>query len=125
MPTKIQLRRGLNADIGGGTNKVLINPIDKPSGLNITNTYTKLKVNEYGQAVQLSNLIAADISPILTSQVTGLGTASTANTGTSPGNVPVLDGTGKLAASTLPSIAITDTFIVASQVEMIRDKFQP
>lgn len=48
-----------------------------------------------------------------------LGTAAAANTGTSSGNVPVLDGSGKLSTSVLPAIAITDTFVVASQAAML------
>lgn len=48
-----------------------------------------------------------------------LGTAAAANTGTSSGNVPVLDGSGKLNASVLPAIAITDTFVVANQAAML------
>ena len=54
-----------------------------------------------------------------TSQITGLGTAATCNTGTASGNVPVLDATGKLNISVLPALAITDTFPVASQAAML------
>ncbi|MEM1484496.1 hypothetical protein V6615_06395 [Oscillospiraceae bacterium PP1C4] len=146
MPTKIQLKRGLDANvaaatllagepafvldtgklyIGNGTDKALINPIDKPAGLNTTNTYTKIKVNEYGQVVLLDNLIATDIPAISYTQVTGLGTAATLNSGTSAGNLPVLDGGGKLPVSTLPAIAITDTFVVASEAEMLALDAQP
>ena len=39
--------------------------------------------------------------------------------GTSSGNVPVLNGSGKLADSVIPSIAITDTFVVATQAAML------
>jgi hypothetical protein len=49
----------------------------------------------------------------------GLGTASTKNTGTSSGNVPVLDGSGLLSTSVLPPLAITDVSIVASQSAML------
>ncbi len=48
-----------------------------------------------------------------------LGTAATRNTGTSSGNVPLLDSSGKLADSVIPKIAITDTFVVASQAAML------
>lgn len=140
MPTKIQFKRGLNENlntatlsagepafvtdtgklyVGDGTTKVMINPIDKPSGLDVTNSFTKVKVNEYGQIVTQSNLTASDIPSIPYTQVTGLGTAATKDVGISVGNVPVLDSSGKLAASTLPAIAITDTFIVSSQAEML------
>ena len=48
-----------------------------------------------------------------------LGTAAAANTGTSSGNVPVLDSNGKLNSSVVPAIAITDTFVVNSQSAML------
>jgi hypothetical protein len=52
-------------------------------------------------------------------KIDNLGTVSTLNSGTGSGNVPVLDGTGKLNTSVLPAIAITDTFVVASQAAML------
>lgn len=52
-------------------------------------------------------------------KLTELGTASTKDTGTSAGNIPILDPNGKLASSTIPSIAITDTFVAASQAAML------
>ena len=48
-----------------------------------------------------------------------LGTASTKNTGTSAGNVPVLDKDGKLDSSIIPATAITDTFVVGSEEAML------
>lgn len=48
-----------------------------------------------------------------------LGTAAAANTGTSSGNVPVLDGSGKLDTSILPSLAIAEVNVVASQSAML------
>lgn len=49
----------------------------------------------------------------------GLGTAATKNTGTGNGNIPILDSSGKLADSVIPKVAITNTWVVASQVEML------
>jgi len=49
----------------------------------------------------------------------GLGTAATKNTGTGNGNVPILDASGKLADSVIPKVAITNTWVVASQPEML------
>lgn len=40
-------------------------------------------------------------------------------TGTGAGNVPVLDGGGKLLSSILPALAISETFTVASQAAML------
>lgn len=49
----------------------------------------------------------------------GLGTAATKNTGSGSGNVPILDASGKLADSIIPKVAITNTWVVASQTEML------
>jgi len=49
----------------------------------------------------------------------GLGTAATKNTGTGNGNIPILDADGKLADSVIPKVAITNTFVVASQAAML------
>ncbi len=48
-----------------------------------------------------------------------LGTASTKDTGTGNGNIPILDANGKLADSVVPKIALTNTFVVASQTAML------
>ena len=48
-----------------------------------------------------------------------LGTAASKNTGTSAGNVPVLDTYGKLDSSVVPAIAITDTFVVSTEAAML------
>lgn len=48
-----------------------------------------------------------------------LGTASALNTGTSQGDIPVLGANGKLPSSVVPASAITDTFVVSSQAEML------
>lgn len=53
------------------------------------------------------------------SEVTGLGTVASLNTGTASGNVPVLDSGGKISVNVLPAIAITDTFTVASEEAML------
>lgn len=49
----------------------------------------------------------------------GLGTAATKNTGTGNGNIPILDASGKLADSVIPKVAITNTWVVTSQTEML------
>ena len=45
-------------------------------------------------------------------QITGLGTASTKNTGTASGNIPVLGSDGKLPTAVLPSISVNNTHTV-------------
>ena len=47
-----------------------------------------------------------------------LGTAASKNTWTSSGNVPVLDSNWKLATSTLPWVALTDTFTVSTSSDL-------
>lgn len=49
----------------------------------------------------------------------GLGTAASKNTGTAEGNIPILGANGKLADSVIPAVAITETFVVNSQTEML------
>lgn len=82
MPTKIQIKRGLSSTIaslnlaagepafttdtgdfyvGDGVDKVLINPIDKPLGLDTTKMYSKVTVNAYGQVTAQENLSYSDI----------------------------------------------------------------
>ena len=48
-----------------------------------------------------------------------LGTAASKNTGTSSGNIPILDSNGKLADSVIPAVAITDTYVVANKSAML------
>lgn len=48
-----------------------------------------------------------------------LGTASSLDVGTTQGTIPVLSTGGKLDNSVLPSIAITDTFVVNSESAML------
>ena len=48
-----------------------------------------------------------------------LGTAATKNVGTANGNIPVLDANGKLVDSIIPRVAITNTWVVANQGEML------
>ena len=39
--------------------------------------------------------------------------------GTAAGNIPVLDNSGKLAESVIPAVAITDTYVVATEAAML------
>lgn len=65
------------------------------------------------------NITESELPTISTSKISGLGTAATKNAGTAAGNVPVLGSDGKLDASILPAIAITDTFVVNSESAML------
>ena len=90
--------------------------------------FIKKDVNDltnYKNEAQLSQLLGAKQDEITSSNklskdlVSGLGTASTANTGTSSGNVPVLGTDGKLPSSVIPASAITNTYVVASESAML------
>lgn len=48
-----------------------------------------------------------------------LGTAANKDTGSNEGNVPVLGVGGKILTSQIPAIAITETFVVSSETEML------
>ena len=63
-----------------------------------------------------SNTISADTTVLATKAE--LWTAAAANTWTSSGNVPVLDSNGKLATSTIPWVALTDTFTVSTSSDL-------
>lgn len=82
-------------------------------------TYTKVTVDEKGRVTEGATLAESDIPNISYTKVTGLGTVAVLNTGTSAGNVPVLMSNGKLDTSVIPSLAITETFVVDSQAEML------
>lgn len=58
-----------------------------------------------------ANIVVRDASASRTALE--LGTVATLNTGTSSGNVPVLDGSGKLSTSVLPALSITSVQTVA------------
>jgi hypothetical protein len=64
--------------------------------------------------------IAVALIPNITlAKVSDAGTAAGKDVGTAAGNVPVLDANGLLDESILPAIALTDTFTVANQAEML------
>lgn len=98
------------ANFDGSANVTITTSI----GDDITNALD-LKVDKVdGKGLSTNDYTTADKN-----KLAGLGTASTKDTGTSSGNIPILDSNGKLASSTIPSVAITDTFIVASQAAML------
>ena len=70
-------------------------------------TYTKVTVDAKGRVTAGQTIEVADLPSIPSSKITGLGTASVANTGTAQGNVPVVQADGKLLASLLPDLSGT------------------
>lgn len=70
-------------------------------------TYTKVTVDQKGRVTAGQTIEVSDLPNIPSTKVTGLGTASTANTGTQQGNVPVVQADGKLLAALLPDLSGT------------------
>lgn len=68
---------------------------------------------EFPEVTKVDDQIEAKITAL------ALGSAALKDTGTASGNVVVLDTNGKIADSVIPKIALTNTFVVASQVAML------
>lgn len=81
--------------------------------------YTKVTVNEKGIVTSGTDLTASDIPNITLSKISDAGTVASLDTGISSGNVPVVGENGKLNEAIIPAVAITDTFVVASQSAML------
>ena len=69
-------------------------------------------------SVALSTLSSAASLAATAVQPWDIGTAAACNTGTSSWNVPILDSNWKLATSTLPWVALTDTFTVSTSADL-------
>ncbi|WP_313636728.1 hypothetical protein, partial [Paenibacillus sp.] len=82
-------------------------------------TYTKLTIDAKGRVTSATQITAADIPTLTLAKISDAGTAASKNTGTAAGNVPVLGSDGKLDTAVLPALAISDTFVVASQTAML------
>lgn len=101
-----------------GTANVALELILAASGI-VAGTYTKVTFDSKGRATYGDTLEATDIPALTLSKITDAGTSASHDVGTSAGNVPVLDSTGKLNNSVLPGLSITDIFTVSSQSEML------
>ncbi len=84
-----------------------------------TGTYTKVTVDSKGRITSATTLTASDIPTLTLSKISDVGTVAAKNTGTAAGTIPILDTNGKLDSAVLPAIAITDTFVVATQAAML------
>lgn len=82
-------------------------------------TYTKVTVDAKGRITSATNLSASDIPTLALNKISDAGTAASKNTGTTAGTIPVIGSDGKLDASIMPAIAITDTFVVSTQTAML------
>lgn len=101
-----------------GTDNVVLPLTLTNSGVS-AGTYQKVTVDIKGRVTGGSSLSESDIPSLTLSKITDAGTAAAKNTGTDSGNVPVLNASGKLDAEVIPAIAITDTFVVASEAAML------
>jgi hypothetical protein len=82
-------------------------------------TYTKLTIDTKGRVTSATTLTAADIPALTLSKISDAGTAASKTTGNAVGNVPVIGANGKLDTSIMPALAISDTFVVANQTDML------
>ena len=86
---------------------------------NVTKSYVDTNLNLKVDKVDGKGLSTNDYDSTAKSAVDNLGTASTCDTGTGEGNVPVLGTGGKLNTSVLPALSITDTFTASTEAEML------
>lgn len=82
-------------------------------------TYTKVTVDAKGRISNATNITASDIPNLTLAKITDAGTVASKNVGTSAGQVPILNSSGKLEDSVVPKIAITDTFVINTQTAML------
>lgn len=73
--------------------------------------YGNLTVDKKGRVTAARAATLADISDA--------GSAAALTAGTAKGNVPVIGDDGKLATSIIPSLALTDTYVVADEAAML------
>lgn len=65
-----------------------------------------------------------DVPTLPLSKIRDVGTAASRNVGTTAGQVPILDASGKLNTSILPQLAIVDVVEAASDAEMLAKTVQ-
>lgn len=82
----------------------------------LTAQETKLGYISVTQPVDIDDIESKANSAI---QAADLGSAAYLDAGSSAGNVPVLDGGGKLSSGVLPAIALTNVSLVASQAAQL------
>lgn len=114
---------GLTGDATGsttfdGSENKTITVVLKNSGVT-AGTYTKLTVNAQGIVTSTTAITEDDLPSISSSKITGLGTAATKDTGSTAGNVVLVNSDGKIDENLLPSLAITEVYEVASQTAML------
>lgn len=95
---------------------------DKPNLITINDSTTSATTQTWS-AKKINDSLATKAASSHThnvADVTGLGTAATLNAGTSANQVLKLDSSGKVPVSTLPSIAINETFTAADETAALK-----
>jgi hypothetical protein len=106
----------LSGDVSGsGTTSIAVTL----ASVGTAGTYTKVTTDVHGRVTSGATLSASDIPSLTLSKISDAGSAASKNTGTAAGNIPVLDTNGKLDTGILPAIAISDTFVIASETAML------
>jgi len=82
-------------------------------------TFVKVQVDSKGRVVGYEALLPTDIPTLTLDKISDAGTAASRNVGTAIGQVVIVEDDGKIDASLMPSITITDVFVVGSQAEML------
>lgn len=103
--------------IGDGTEKILINPLSDTEVTDLTGRVTTAETNItdlQGRMTTADGKITDVEDTIAT-----YGDVVTYSVGTTEGSITVLVADGKLPVATIPSLAITDTFVVASEEAML------
>ena len=125
----IQIRRrttvGTGPLVGNGGSVKAGEPLIDLNGGNLyvakadktASTTKPLTAADYIEFVSRDNLTGVINSKI---EELDLGTASKYDVGTEGGNIPRLDSDGTLPNSVIPRIALTNTFVVSSEAEMLK-----
>lgn len=110
-PVNISITGDVNAEAQAfdGSAPLTLNAVLK--NVVSSGTYCKVTVNEKGLVTGFETLQYSDVQ--------GLGTAATKDTGISAGNVILVGENGKIDDSLLPKIAITEAFPVESEETML------
>lgn len=82
-------------------------------------TFIKVQVDSKGRVVGYEALLAEDIPDLTLAKITDAGTAAGKNTGTAIGQVVIVGPDGHIDPSVMPSLTITDVFVVANQAEKL------
>lgn len=82
-------------------------------------TGCKLTVNSKGLVTNIEALSVNDIPTLSSAKISDLGTSATKNVGVSSGNIVMVNASGKIEESLIPSLAITDVFEANSQTAML------